>query len=250
MAYRANTAKSTVYPKRVCETTARHPVVPACGRWLHTAGPWVGGDGRVEDRTLPPLLRPWLASLRVHMHTLAAAATSVVTPMKIAARIARMVVPPLAGVVRVDSRWDPTARTRHATPAIMRTSCVDWRESRAVHVVSVHMSGDARGWARRLRVLRPDCGTGANLSGSRPCPRSSGHTLAARAFERLRTAATAHVWASSVAQTVWRDQCRADGHCKFNLACNAHARVARGGGANRGERADACLTRFLHTRVN
>ena len=115
---------------------------------------------------------------------------------------------------------------------------------------AVHMSGDARGWARRLRVLRPDCGTGANLSGSRPCPRSSGHTLAARAFERLRTAATAHVWASSVAQTVWRDQCRADGHCKFNLACNAHARVARGGGANRGERTEACLTRsrYLYLR--
>ena len=160
---------------------------------LHALGPWAGGDGRVEDRTLPHLLWPRLASLRVHMHTLAAAATSVVTPMKIAARIARMVVPPLAGVVRVDSRWDPTARTRHAMPAIMRSSCADWRESRAVHVVSVHMSGDARGWARRLRVPRPDRGTGANLSGARPCPRSSGHALAVGASERLCTAVAAHV---------------------------------------------------------
>ena len=80
MAYRANTAKSTVYPKRVCETTARHPAVPACDRWLHALGPWAGGDGRVEDRTLPHLLRPRLASLRVHMHTLAAAASSMLTP--------------------------------------------------------------------------------------------------------------------------------------------------------------------------
>ena len=158
-------------------------------------------------------------------------------------------VPTLAGVVRVDSRWDPTARTRHATPAIMRSSCADWRKSRAVHAVSVDMSGDARGWARRLRVPRPDRKGGANLSGARPCPRSSGHVLAARAAERLRTAVTAHVWASSVAQTGWRDQCRVDGHCKFNLACNAHARVARGGDANRGERADPCPTRFIHTRV-
>ena len=73
MAYRANTAKTTIYPKRVCESTARHPTVPTCGRWLHALRPWAGGDGRVEDRTLPHLLRPRLAYLRVHMHTLAAA---------------------------------------------------------------------------------------------------------------------------------------------------------------------------------
>jgi len=158
-------------------------------------------------------------------------------------------VPTLAGVVRVDSRWDPTARTRHAMPAIMRSSCADWRESRAVRVVSVDMSGDARGWARRLRVPRPDRKGGANLSGARPCPRSSGHTLAAQDSERLRTVVAAHMWASSVAQTGWRDQCRVGGHCVFNLACDVRARLARGGGANRGRCANACLTRKRRTRV-
>ena len=80
MAYRAHTVKTTIYPMRVHGSIARHPTVPACVRWLHAAGPWAGGDGCVEDRTLPHLLRPTLATLRVHVHTLAAAATSKVTP--------------------------------------------------------------------------------------------------------------------------------------------------------------------------
>ena len=42
--------------------------------------------------------------------------------MNIAARDAHAMVPTLAGVVHVDSRWVPTARTRHAMPAIMRSS--------------------------------------------------------------------------------------------------------------------------------
>ena len=76
MAYRANTVKSTVYPTRVYETTARHPTIPACYRWLHALGTWAGGDGHIEDPALTHHLRPWPASLHMHMRKLAAAATS------------------------------------------------------------------------------------------------------------------------------------------------------------------------------
>ena len=193
MADRAKVAESAVYPILACEATAYRRAVAARGLRLHAAGPRTGGDGDAAPRPLRQLRRRLLASPRSDSLPSAAAASSTVTPMKIAARSACAMVPTLAGVVRVDSRWDPTARTRHAMPAIMRSSCVDWRESRAVRVVSVDMSGDARGWARRLRVPRPDRKGGANLSGARPCPRSSGHALAARASERLRTAVTAHV---------------------------------------------------------
>ena len=193
MADRAKVAETAVYPVLVCEATAHRHAVAARGLRLHAVGPRTGGDGDAAPRPLRQLRRLLLASPRSISLPSATAALSMVTPIDIAARNACAMVPPLAGVVQVDIRWVPTARTRHAMPAIMRSSCADWRESRAVRVVSVHMSGDARGWARRLRVLRPDRKGGANLSGARPCPRSSGHTLAARASEHLCTAVAAHV---------------------------------------------------------
>ena len=145
MADRAKVAETAVYPIRACEATAHRHAVAARGLRLHAAGPRTGGDGAAAPRPLRQLRRLLLASPRSNSQPSATAALSMVTPMTIAARIARMVMPSLAGVVRVDSRWVPTARTRHAMPAIMRSSCADWHESRAVHVVSVHMSGDARG---------------------------------------------------------------------------------------------------------
>ena len=168
MADRARVADAAVYPSLAGEAPAHRRAVAARGLRLHAAGPRTGGDGAAAPRPLRQLRRLLLASPRSISLLSAAAAWSTVTPTNIAARIARMVVPPLAGVVQVDSRWDPTARTRHATPAIMRSSCADWRKSRAVHAVSVDMSGDARGWARRLRVPRPDRNGGASLSGARP----------------------------------------------------------------------------------
>ena len=102
MAYSAHPVKFTVYPRRVYETTARHPTVLACGCWLHVLGSWPGGDGRVEDRTLPHLLRPRPASLREYVHTLTAAATGMLTPMQTAPRSAKMMMPPLVVVLRVD----------------------------------------------------------------------------------------------------------------------------------------------------
>ena len=171
MADRAKVAETAVYPVLVCEATAHRHAVAARGLRLHAAGPRTGGDGAAAPRPLRQLRRLLLASPRSNSLPSATATWSVETPMNIAARNAHAMVPTLAGVVHVDSRWVPTARTRHAMPAIMRSSCADWRESRAVHAVSVHMSGDARGWARRLRVPRSNRKGGANLSGARPCPR-------------------------------------------------------------------------------
>ena len=168
MADRAKVAESAVYPILACEATAHRHAVAARGLRLHAVGPRTGGDGAAAPRPLRQLRRLLLASPRSNSLPSATAASSMVTPIKIAARIACAMVPTLAGVVRVDSRWVPTARTRHAMPAIMRSSCADWRESRAVHTVSLHMSGDARGWARRLRAPRPGRKGGASLSGPRP----------------------------------------------------------------------------------
>ena len=145
-------------------STALRQIADGAGARLHALGPGTGGDGTAAQRPLRQRLRLLLTSPRSNSLPSAAASQSPFTAKMIAAGGAHAMVPTLASVVRVDSRWVPTARTRHATPAIMRTSWVDWRESRAVHVVSVHMSGDARGWARRLRVPRPDRKGGANLS--------------------------------------------------------------------------------------
>ena len=128
---------------------SRRQNATACGFRLHAAGPWTGGDGAAAPRPLRQPQRLLLASPRSISLPSATAALSMVTPIDIAARNACAMVPPLAGVVQVDIRWVPTARTRHAMPAIMRSSCADWCESRAVHPVSVHISGDARGWAWR-----------------------------------------------------------------------------------------------------
>ena len=134
MADRAKVAETAVYPVLVCEATAHRHAVAARGLRLHAAGPRTGGDGAAAPRPLRQLRRLLAASPRSISLWSATAVSSVVTPIKIAARIACAMVPPLAGVVQVDSRWDPTARTRHAMPAIMCSSCTDWRESRAVRM--------------------------------------------------------------------------------------------------------------------
>ena len=103
---------------------------------VHARGPWAGGDGPAARRPLRlpprPLLRsPCCLSLRT-----TAAAVCMPTLMKMMIRSSRMKVPTLTGVLRVDSRWAPRARTRRATPASMCTGCADACENRAIHVVS------------------------------------------------------------------------------------------------------------------
>ena len=137
--YSANTVKLTVYPKRVYDTTARHPTVPTRGRWLHVLGSWPGGDGRVEDRTLPHLLRPRPASLREYVHTLSAAATGMLTPMQTAPRSAKMMMPPLVVMLRVDIGRAPSAQTHKSSESSMCSPVRTATGTQAVHVVSVDM---------------------------------------------------------------------------------------------------------------
>ena len=155
MAYRAHTVKTTVYPMRVLGSIARHPTVPACGRWLHAAGPWAGGDGCVEDRPLPHVLRLRQASTRHHPPQRATAATSKQTPTESAPRKQTSVLPPLAVVVQIDIRRGPSARSRKRSSSITCADCVDCHMTRAVHMVSVDMSGSAQGRWRRVRVPQP-----------------------------------------------------------------------------------------------
>ena len=105
------------------------------------------------------------------------------------------------------------------------------RDSRA-HTVSVDMTGDAHAWARLVRVRRPGRGNGASLSDASPRPTSSVSTLGARASLRLWHACAACWWATTVAQTRSRDQCRPCGQRVANMACNARVWVARAGGAS------------------
>ena len=128
---------------------------------VHARGPWAGGDGPAARRPLRlpprPLLRsPCCLSLRT-----TAAAVCMPTLMKMMIRSSRMKVPTLTGVLRVDSRWAPRARTRRATPASMCTGCADACDNRAIHVVSVDMSRDARRWARCAGARRKVCGNGS-----------------------------------------------------------------------------------------
>ena len=132
-----------VYPVLACEATAhRHAVAARCLR-LHATGPRTGCDGAAAPRPLRQPQRLLLASPRSISLWSATAASSVVTPIKIAARIARMVVPPLVGVGQVDSRWDPTARTRH----------VAWRDGGVSGAGQREANDDVLCWMVR-RVLR------------------------------------------------------------------------------------------------
>ena len=58
-------------------------------------------------------------------------------PKEITPRSEKMMVPPLADVVWVDSRWAPSAQTRHVSTTITCTWCADCHETRAVRKVSV-----------------------------------------------------------------------------------------------------------------
>ena len=119
MADHAKVAETAVYPILACEATAHRHAVAARGLRLHAVGPRTGGDGAAAPRPLRQLRRLLLASPRSNSLPSATAASSMVTPIKIAARIACAMVPTLAEVVVVDSRWAPHARTCRATPAMM-----------------------------------------------------------------------------------------------------------------------------------
>ena len=111
-------------------TTTRRQTAAAGGARLPALGPWVTGDGAVEDRPHPRLLRPPPASPRSTSTCTASAACSKSAPVKNAARSAKGNSSTLAGVVGVDSRWVPRARTRRATPAMMCTVHARCRETR------------------------------------------------------------------------------------------------------------------------
>ena len=73
------------------------------------------------------------------MHMLTAAATGKLTPTEIAPRSERMMVPPLASVLRTYNRRSPSGQTRKRSLSIMCSQCADCHRAQAVHVVSVDM---------------------------------------------------------------------------------------------------------------
>ena len=75
----------------------------------------------------------------------------------------------------------------------MCSHCADCHRTRAVHMVSVDMSGSAQGRWRRVRVPQPVKNEDQSLSGTRACPRSSARALAVQLLERLRHTCAAHV---------------------------------------------------------
>ena len=174
------TTKSTIYPMRVHRVTAHRRTVAARGLQLHALGSWTRADGAAARQRLRQRLRPLRPRNDHHRRIGRARAASPSTGEVNAARSARMEVPPLAGVVLVDGRWVSRPRTRRAPPLSTRSQCADCHERRAVHAMSVDMSGDAQGWARRVRVPRPDCGIEASLFRPLSCPTSSGRASAAR----------------------------------------------------------------------
>ena len=130
MADRTKAAKSAVYPNLSHASTARRQIDAADDARLHVLGPWTGGDGSAARRPLRQPQGPPLPSPRSNLTCSATAAASPSTAMKMVARGACAMKPTLAGVLRVDRRWAPTARTRRAMPAMMCTHCVDCHESR------------------------------------------------------------------------------------------------------------------------
>ena len=117
MAICATRPESGFYPNLFRTSTALHQITAANRDRLHALGPWTGGNESAARRRLRLLQRPPQASTR-HSDVLSeVAAMSMSTRECRFTPSARMVMPTLAGVLRVDSRWPPTTRTRRAMPA-------------------------------------------------------------------------------------------------------------------------------------
>ena len=86
------------------EANARRQIAAADRARLHALGPWAAGDGSAASRPLPRLPRLLQASPRPSDMLGEMAAAGMSTRECRLARSARMVMPTLAGVVRVDSR--------------------------------------------------------------------------------------------------------------------------------------------------
>ena len=111
MAISPKVAKSPLYPTLACEATAHSHEAAAQGLRLHAAGPWTGGDGTAARQRLRLRLRPLQPSPRTPSMPNRAVAASPSSRKVSAACSACAKVPPLAAVVRADSRWVPCART-------------------------------------------------------------------------------------------------------------------------------------------
>ena len=115
MTDRAKAAKSAIYPNLSHACTVGRHMAAAAGARLPTLGPGTGGDGAATRRLLRLLLRLPRRSPRLSNKPWLRPTTVMLTSMEITLRSARIKVPTLAGVVRVDSRWAPRARTCRAT---------------------------------------------------------------------------------------------------------------------------------------
>ena len=120
MSILTNVHKSAVYPMVACASTAIRQIAAGAGARLHALGPGTGGDGTAAAAAA--------AAAALAVLQLAAKRRSWAEPIHgedDKAGCARAMVPTLAGVLRVDSRWDPSARACLASAKMVCTHCAD-----------------------------------------------------------------------------------------------------------------------------
>ena len=164
-------------------------------------------------------------------------------------RSACATVPMLVAVLRVDSRWAPSSRTRRATPISMCThyaSDTGVEAWRMVSWVSARRGCGGRGACehseRRAAMNQGRLGSRARSVPSTACRRSC-------SSRRLLAACAWVMWVARACEVGLEIQCEWYGHGAGQAACDALARVARGEGPTARFAGVRCLTRYGPTRV-
>ena len=173
----------TIYPLVARKATAGRQIAAADRARPHALGPWTVGNGSAAGGPLSRLPQLLLASPRPIDVLIAMAAMSMSTRECRVARSAIPVVPTLAGVVRVDRGWVPTAQTARSTSAIICTRCTRTTTVHARRVVSWRFGQRGAGGRGACGHVEPGGGT-AHPSNHSPnayviisLPRAGAHVL-------------------------------------------------------------------------
>ena len=229
-----------------CTSTVRCQIAATDRARLHALAPRTGGDGAAVLRPLqqpqPPPLPTEEAAMTACSSSAMATIWRRVTRKARRPRSACATVPMLAAVLRVDSRWAPSSRTRRATPISMCThyaSDTGVEAWRMVSWVSARRGCGGRGACehseRRAAMNQGRLGSRARSLPSTACRRSC-------SSRRLLAACAWVIWVARAGEEGLEIQCGWCGHGAGQTACDELARAARGEGPTARPAGTPCQT--------
>ena len=229
-----------------CTSTVRCQIAATDRARLHALAPRTGGDGAAVLRPLqqpqPPPLPTEEAAMTACSSSAMATIWRRVTRKAQRPRSACATVPMLAAVLRVDSRWAPSSRTRRTTPISMCThyaSDTGVEAWRMVSWVSARRGCGGRGACehseRRAAMNQGRLGSRARSLPSTACRRSC-------SSRRLLAACAWVIWVARAGEAGLEIQCGWCGHGAGQTACDELARAARGEGPTARPAGTPCQT--------